>query len=275
MTTWRESCALHYVDGTLYNMISPTAESLVPECFNDILPYVVNVAKRTPYETYIGRSGRGRVNSGWGNPYKMRSNSLKARIEAVTGYWDLLQSDSNMLARLHDIAGSTLGCWCAPQLCHGHVIAAAAQHGHENHALSQWMEDLHIKGKTLPYRLLVTGSRDWQDEETIRKALFQQWHAWDKPSDSVLVVGGANGADAIAARLWQRAGFAVETHQAEWGNLGKRAGMVRNAAMISSGVDAALAFQSGETPGTRQCSEAAKKAGIPISIFTPINDSHV
>jgi len=251
-------------------MISSAAESLVPEIFNDILPYVVNVAKKTPHEIYIGRSGRGRVNSGWGNPYKMRSNSLKARIEAVTNFWDLLQNDTGMQACLNEVVDSTLGCWCSPHLCHGHVIAAAAKHGHENPALHQWMDELRVRGDKMPLRLLVTGSRDWKDEESIRKALLMQWREWDKPSDTVLVVGGAKGADEIAARLWQRAGFSVETHQPDWDTHGKRAGMVRNGAMISSGVDIALVFQSGDTPGTRQCSEAAKKAGVPTKIFTPI-----
>ena len=244
-------------------------EPIIPNCFNGVLPLVVNVAKRTPYDTYIGRNSRGHTDLGWGNPCKMRSNSLKARIEAVTCFWELFQSDPVMQSRLNEVVGSTLGCWCAPLLCHGHVLAIAAQYGSDCEGLREWMVGLNVKGSNMPFRLLVTGSRDWLDEKTVSMALLQQWHEWGKPSNAVLVVGDADGADEIAARLWQRAGFEIEVHAADWDNLGKRAGMVRNAAMISSGVDVAIAFQSGNTPGTRQCSESAKKAGVPTRLFAP------
>jgi len=264
-----ERCAPAFEIGTLSLMSTRNAETLLPQGFHDVLPLVVNVAKRSPHDIYIGRSGRGRQDAGWGNPVKVRSNSLKARLEAVVGFWDVLQQNEALCARLDEVAGSTLGCWCAPQLCHGHVIATAARFGIDSNDVENWIEELRSRVAAEPYRLLVTGSRNWQDEAIIRDALLAQWVAWGKPRDAVLVVGGANGADEIAASLWERGGFTVETYPADWDNLGKRAGMVRNAEMISSGVDAALAFQTGDTPGTRHCATAAQKAGVPTTIFQP------
>lgn len=250
-------------------MSARNAETLLPKGFHDILPLVVNVAKRSPHDIYIGRSGRGRNDTGWGNPVKVRSNSLKARLEAVVGFWDALQQNELLRARLDEVAGSTLGCWCAPQLCHGHVIASASRYGIDNADVQNWIQELRNRAAAEPFRLLITGSRNWQDEAIIRDALLAQWEVWGKPRDAVLVVGGANGADEIATKLWKRGGFSVETHAADWDNLGNRAGMVRNVEMINSGVDAALAFQTGDTPGTRQCSTAAQKAGIPTTLFYP------
>lgn len=229
---------------------------------------VVNVARREPHDVYIGRAGRGRTNSGWGNPVKVRSNSLKARLEAVVGFWDHLIGNTGLQQRLVELDGRTLGCWCAPKLCHGHVLAAASATGIDDLQLRQHLNELRNLAVTLPYRLLVTGSRDWDSEAQIRDALLAQWRAWGKPSDAVLVVGGASGADEIAARLWERGGFPVETHAADWDTHGKRAGMIRNTEMVASGVDAAVAFQTGDTPGTRHCTKAAQQAGVPTTIVT-------
>lgn len=239
------------------------------EPFEVVLPLVVNVAKKTAHDVYIGRSGRGRSDSGWGNSHRMRSNSLKARIEAVTAFSDDLRTNEKLTTRLQELEGKTLGCWCAPKLCHGHVLAAAANYPDRTDELEAWMRDLRQLGDELPYRLLVTGSRTWHDEDMIRDALLAQWAAWGKPKNAVLVVGGADGADEIASQLWSRAGFPVETHAADWDNHGRRAGMVRNAEMVATGVDCAVAFQYGDTPGTRQCVDLIQRAGVPVQVHTP------
>ena len=115
-------------------------------------------------------------------------------------------------------------------------------------------------------RILVTGSRSWTDADAI-KASFATWWA-DNPGtlNPVLVVGDARGADKIAAELWAAAGLVVERHEAEWDELGKKAGVVRNQIMVDSGVDACLAFPIGDSPGTKHCITAAKRAGIPTQV---------
>jgi len=118
-------------------------------------------------------------------------------------------------------------------------------------------------------RILVTGSRYWRDLHTVEVALREVWlkhHAGAAPEDTVVVHGGARGADACAAVLAPRMGFKVEEHPADWDRHGKAAGPIRNQYMVDLGADVCLAFPIGESRGTRDCIRAAEKAGIPVLV---------
>lgn len=88
-----------------------------------------------------------------------------------------------------------------------------------------------------------------------------------------VVHGGAYGADMMAdyaALVLAGAGWDVvrEEHLADWDNLGKSAGVVRNQAMVDMGADVVLAFQHNNSRGTAHCIEAANAAGIPVLLTT-------
>lgn len=230
---------------------------------------VVNVRKDNDCDVYIGRAGRGRRDSGWGNPFRMQGNSLKTRLRAVASFAELVRTHPEMHALTGSLSGLRLGCWCAPEPCHGHVLAGLANLAPWEHVqVFDWAAQLGDAAEALPYRMLVTGSRDWSDRMQIAEALNRQHLAWGRPENAVLVVGDATGADAIAAELWAKVGLPVERHVADWDTHGKRAGMIRNAEMISSGIDACLAFSRNDSPGTRNCMTGATKAGIPVALYT-------
>lgn len=137
---------------------------------------------------------------------------------------------------------------------------------------------------TAPYRILVTGSRDWTDERTVaveldrelRKCVFA----------GMVVVHGhcPTGADAIADqwavrinRLYPHTVHPPERHPADWDRQGKRAGMVRNAEMVRLGADVCLAFlchcsrttcprrdRPHDSHGAAHCMRLAGQAGIPV-----------
>lgn len=112
-------------------------------------------------------------------------------------------------------------------------------------------------------RILVTGSRAWVDEETIRHVLIAQSHRLRVCAvDVVIVHGGARGADAIADRLAREYGCQVEVVEADWDRYGKAAGPIRNAEMVSRGAVACLGFPIGVSRGTRHCLALAAAAGI-------------
>lgn len=115
-------------------------------------------------------------------------------------------------------------------------------------------------------RLLITGSRNWRDRQTIRDALAQAWRDL-RPGPIVLVHGAARGADTIAADIWTRGGLPVEAHPADWNRDGLRAGPIRNQAMIDLGAHLCLAFPLGESKGTRHCISRARIAGIPVRVY--------
>ena len=84
---------------------------------------VVHVRKDA-FDLYIGRAFAEFPESPWCNPFKVESGcGRKCVIERFRRY--LLQKPE-LLAKLHEVRGKTLGCWCKPKACHGDVIAELA-----------------------------------------------------------------------------------------------------------------------------------------------------
>lgn len=111
-------------------------------------------------------------------------------------------------------------------------------------------------------RVLITGSRDWKNEDLMRET-FRTWWREVKPVNPVLISGTARGADQMAERVWASAGLEIERHPARWDELGKRAGFVRNAEMVESGFDICFAFyaEGATNRGTDHCAGLAEKYG--------------
>lgn len=122
-------------------------------------------------------------------------------------------------------------------------------------------------------RILVTGSRDWDDWQTLTYALFD---AVDDYGEVVVVHGQCpTGADAMADWVGENllpflevVSARVERHPAKWSELGKRGGFVRNAEMVNLGADVCLAFIKNGSRGASHTADLAEKAGIPVRRFT-------
>jgi hypothetical protein len=84
---------------------------------------------------------------------------------------------------------------------------------------------------------------------------------WDRIT---FVNGGGRGGDQIGAGIARAWGMTVETHTAKWELHGRRAGPVRNEAMVKLGADVCVALPQGQSPGTRHCAALADRAGIPV-----------
>jgi O-acetyl-ADP-ribose deacetylase (regulator of RNase III) len=74
--------------------------------------------KKSRYDVYIGRPGL------WGNPYAIGKDGTRA--EVITKYRRYLEDSPELMARLPELRGKILGCWCAPQPCHGDILAELA-----------------------------------------------------------------------------------------------------------------------------------------------------
>lgn len=118
-----------------------------------------------------------------------------------------------------------------------------------------------------PFRVLITGSRLWEDWPAFNEALSTvELAAAPRP---LLVVHGyaRQGADAFADAWAYRNGVAVERHPALWrlhGVYNPQAGLARNRHMVSLGADVCLAFFAGPSRGTNHCATLAEEAGIPV-----------
>ncbi|QES45230.1 hypothetical protein DEJ49_33360 [Streptomyces venezuelae] len=127
-----------------------------------------------------------------------------------------------------------------------------------------------------PYRVLVTGSRDWDDALTVGAALEQA--LIDAGPRPVVVVHGAcpSGADRHAdhhARWLRGKGCTidVEPHPAVWrpgGVFDRGAGFSRNRQMVALGADVCLAFIKDGSRGASHTAALAEAAGIETRRFT-------
>ena len=78
-------------------------------------PLVVH-CKRARYDVYVGRPSR------WGNPFAIGRDGSREDVIARYEQWLLAQPE--LVAALPELAGKTLGCWCAPRACHGDARAS-------------------------------------------------------------------------------------------------------------------------------------------------------
>ena len=61
----------------------------------------------------------------WGNPFEMPADGDRATV--IKNYEDhYLPNKPSLTAKVHNLQGKVLACWCAPEPCHGDVLAAWA-----------------------------------------------------------------------------------------------------------------------------------------------------
>ena len=121
-----------------------------------------------------------------------------------------------------------------------------------------------------PVAILVTGSRDWNNEQAIRDVLEQF-----KGRNVLVIHGAALGADDIAAHEASRLGYWTNPHPADWRKHGRKAGPMRNTAMVARLVELAtrgdechvFAFPLPDSRGTWDCVNKAKAAGFRVEVI--------
>lgn len=115
-------------------------------------------------------------------------------------------------------------------------------------------------------RILITGSRDWDEAGSIAGALDAEVTTHAGP---VTLVSGAcpSGADYIAEWIATEWGWTVERHPADWDTHGKRAGFLRNAEMVALGANVCLAFIKNKSKGATMTATLAENAGIETRRF--------
>ena len=88
---------------------------------------VVNKYKEE-YDVYIGRG------SLWGNPFKIGADGTREEvIEKFRLYlWEQIKAGKISKEQLVELEGKRLGCFCAPQACHGDIIVKAIKWAKNN-----------------------------------------------------------------------------------------------------------------------------------------------
>jgi hypothetical protein len=84
---------------------------------------------------YIGRKNGDLPQSEWANPYRIRdAKSREQRLNVIIWYGtEYREQEQELFARVEELKGKNLLCWCTPDKdtgnvipCHGHVLAALA-----------------------------------------------------------------------------------------------------------------------------------------------------
>lgn len=98
------------------------------EALQAVRHLVANKRIQEPYDYYIGRYGSG-LSKCFGNPFEIvhgdpnRSRSaVVADLETLLLHGVTAQA-VEMRVSLHHLKGKIVGCFCSPDLCHGHVLA--------------------------------------------------------------------------------------------------------------------------------------------------------
>lgn len=108
------------------------------------------------------------------------------------------------------------------------------------------------------HRILVCGGRDYQNIKEVFTVLDGL-----RPSPTMIIQGGAYGADACASEWAYKRNIPERQFSADWKKHGRAAGPIRNQQMLDEGKpDLVVAFPGGT--GTADMVRRAKAAGVRI-----------
>lgn len=109
-------------------------------------------------------------------------------------------------------------------------------------------------------KVIVCGDRNWSNRDLIEQVLTEL------PKGSLVIHGGARGADTIAGEVAKALGFYVRAYEARWEFYGRAAGPIRNRAMLKLKPDAVFAFHNdlAYSKGTKNMIKQAEETGIKL-----------
>ena len=113
--------------------------------------------------------------------------------------------------------------------------------------------------------IAVVGSRTFKNynflEETLDKLILER-----KFDNITIISGGARGTDTLAEYYAQNRKYPTIIHIADWNNLGKQAGYLRNEKIVDD-ADIIIAFHQNNSKGTKHTIDLAKNRGIEVIIL--------
>lgn len=109
-------------------------------------------------------------------------------------------------------------------------------------------------------RVIIAGSRDYDNYDGLLEAINDS--AFEI---SVVVSGGAKGADALGERYAIAMNKPLDIHKADWKAHGRGAGPVRNKKMAEN-ADALIAIWDGQSRGTKHMIDTATSKGLRVYV---------
>lgn len=115
------------------------------------------------------------------------------------------------------------------------------------------------------FRVIVAGSRHYQDYERVKKDLDYLLSRKAREETIEIVSGGCRGADALGERYAREKGYSLAVFPADWDKFGKIAGPIRNHHMALY-ADALVAYLAPASRGTSSMIEEARRAGLRVIV---------
>lgn len=112
-------------------------------------------------------------------------------------------------------------------------------------------------------KVIICGGRDFNDMTMACEELDTIHAQWPI---TLVIEGGARGADRIARNWARMRNIPFQTVNADWNKHGKRAGYLRNVAMAELKPDGVIALPGGV--GTKMMLDIAKQRNIPTCVIT-------
>lgn len=117
-------------------------------------------------------------------------------------------------------------------------------------------------------KIIIAGSRDFDNYELLDKEVSSILNSMVHipMSDIELVSGTARGADKLGERYAKENNFNLKLFPADWNNLGKSAGYIRNENMAKYS-DVLIAFWDEKSKGTKHMIDLAIKYNLKVHII--------
>jgi len=109
-------------------------------------------------------------------------------------------------------------------------------------------------------KIAIIGSRTFNDYELLVSTMESY-----KDYISVIVSGGAKGADSLGERWAKENNIETDIYYPDWDKYGKKAGFLRNKQIVENS-DGVIAFWDGESKGTQHSFRLCDELEIPIKI---------
>ena len=119
-----------------------------------------------------------------------------------------------------------------------------------------------VVGGVIMRRIAFSGCRDFTPSEKQVEWAFQVFVRAD--TEAVLVGDCPTGVDEAIREYCST--WKPKVYTADWDNLGRKAGPIRNKAMIDD-ADCLIAFWDGKSRGTGNCIKCANDKNIPVLIL--------
>ena len=117
----------------------------------------------------------------------------------------------------------------------------------------------------MPLKLAIVGSRRFPTPNLVSDYVSAQ------PVGTVIVSGGAPGVDSVAEQTAIACGLDVLIFPADWENLGRKAGPIRNAQIVQA-ADQVVAFWDGRSRGTLNTVMMAHEMGKTVRVINSNGD---